>query len=161
MRASPLNISALLADFTPNTHTWSRLKAALSVHRKGIFNTQTPLNFNLSLSCWGLSRFFTFSVFFSFPLLSAAHTKEFTSVRFSWEDRSNGHQPGSFCHTLAEAAPQTPSVASVQWFSGTTNSTQHTEHICNYEEVIRDALSCHFIKYTWPKLMQSNTAVLQ
>ncbi|KAG7485277.1 serine serine/threonine-protein kinase haspin [Solea senegalensis] len=34
VRASPLNISSLLADFTPNTHTWRRLKAALSVHRK-------------------------------------------------------------------------------------------------------------------------------
>ncbi|XP_047430907.1 uncharacterized protein haspin [Mugil cephalus] len=27
-------LSSLLANFTPNTHTWSRLKAALSVHRK-------------------------------------------------------------------------------------------------------------------------------
>ncbi|KAI3353200.1 hypothetical protein L3Q82_019760 [Scortum barcoo] len=35
-RASRLNLSSLLADFTPNTHTWSRLKAALSVHRKGM-----------------------------------------------------------------------------------------------------------------------------
>ncbi|XP_074486194.1 uncharacterized protein haspin isoform X2 [Sebastes fasciatus] len=34
VRASRLNLSSLLADFTPNTHTWSRLKAALSVHRK-------------------------------------------------------------------------------------------------------------------------------
>nr|XP_046269844.1 uncharacterized protein haspin isoform X2 [Scatophagus argus] len=33
-RVSRLNISSLLADVTPNTHTWSRLKAALSVHRK-------------------------------------------------------------------------------------------------------------------------------
>uniref|UniRef100_A0A8C4IU28 Serine/threonine-protein kinase haspin n=1 Tax=Dicentrarchus labrax TaxID=13489 RepID=A0A8C4IU28_DICLA len=31
VRASRLNLSSLLADFTPNTHTWSRLKAALSV----------------------------------------------------------------------------------------------------------------------------------
>ncbi|XP_032387121.1 uncharacterized protein haspin [Etheostoma spectabile] len=36
VRASRLNLSSLLADFTPNTHTWSRLKAALSVHRKGM-----------------------------------------------------------------------------------------------------------------------------
>ncbi|XP_034450496.1 serine/threonine-protein kinase haspin [Hippoglossus hippoglossus] len=34
VKANPLNLSSLLADFTPNTHTWSRLKAALSVHRK-------------------------------------------------------------------------------------------------------------------------------
>ncbi|XP_075948086.1 uncharacterized protein haspin [Anarhichas minor] len=34
LKASRLNLSALLADLTPNTHTWSRLKAALSVHRK-------------------------------------------------------------------------------------------------------------------------------
>ncbi|XP_026160265.1 serine-rich adhesin for platelets isoform X2 [Mastacembelus armatus] len=36
VRSGRLNLSSLLADFTPNTHTWSRLKAALSVHRKGI-----------------------------------------------------------------------------------------------------------------------------
>ncbi|XP_068583181.1 serine-rich adhesin for platelets [Cebidichthys violaceus] len=34
LKASRLNLSSLLADLTPNTHTWSRLKAALSVHRK-------------------------------------------------------------------------------------------------------------------------------
>ncbi|KAM9769567.1 uncharacterized protein haspin [Menidia menidia] len=34
-RESRLNLSSLLADFTPSTHTWSRLKAALSIHRKG------------------------------------------------------------------------------------------------------------------------------
>ncbi|CAB1436933.1 unnamed protein product [Pleuronectes platessa] len=34
VKVNPLNLSSLLADFTPNTHTWSRLKAALSVHRK-------------------------------------------------------------------------------------------------------------------------------
>ncbi|KAK9540186.1 hypothetical protein VZT92_002655 [Zoarces viviparus] len=33
LKASRLNLS-LLADLSPNTHTWSRLKAALSVHRK-------------------------------------------------------------------------------------------------------------------------------
>ncbi|KAK0151556.1 Serine/threonine-protein kinase haspin [Merluccius polli] len=33
-RAGRLNLSSMLADLTPNTHTWSRLKAALSVHRK-------------------------------------------------------------------------------------------------------------------------------
>ncbi|XP_056266190.1 uncharacterized protein haspin isoform X2 [Pseudoliparis swirei] len=33
-KASRLNLSSLLADLTPNTHTWSRLKAALSVHRR-------------------------------------------------------------------------------------------------------------------------------
>lgn len=40
-RASPLSLSSLLADFTPNTHTWSRLKAALSVHRKGMLSCNT------------------------------------------------------------------------------------------------------------------------
>ena len=33
-RAGRLNLSSMLADLTPSTHTWSRLKAALSVHRK-------------------------------------------------------------------------------------------------------------------------------
>ncbi|XP_029921060.1 uncharacterized protein haspin isoform X3 [Myripristis murdjan] len=33
-KVNRLNLSSLLADLTPNTHTWSRLKAALSVHRK-------------------------------------------------------------------------------------------------------------------------------
>ncbi|XP_034067582.1 serine/threonine-protein kinase haspin [Gymnodraco acuticeps] len=33
VRGAKLNLSYLLADLTPNTHTWSRLKAALSVHR--------------------------------------------------------------------------------------------------------------------------------
>ncbi|XP_031606929.1 uncharacterized protein haspin [Oreochromis aureus] len=36
VKASRLNLSSLLADFTPNTKTWSRIKAALSVHRKGL-----------------------------------------------------------------------------------------------------------------------------
>ncbi|XP_033976350.1 serine/threonine-protein kinase haspin [Trematomus bernacchii] len=36
VREAKLNLSYLLADLTPNTHTWSRLKAALSVHRKGM-----------------------------------------------------------------------------------------------------------------------------
>ncbi|XP_045902288.1 uncharacterized protein haspin [Micropterus dolomieu] len=36
VKASLLNLSSLLADFTPTTQTWSRLKAALSVHRKGM-----------------------------------------------------------------------------------------------------------------------------
>uniref|UniRef100_A0A8C3ALQ2 Serine/threonine-protein kinase haspin n=1 Tax=Cyclopterus lumpus TaxID=8103 RepID=A0A8C3ALQ2_CYCLU len=33
--------SSLLADLTPNTHTWSRLKAALSVHRKNKGNARS------------------------------------------------------------------------------------------------------------------------
>ncbi|XP_011610907.2 uncharacterized protein haspin [Takifugu rubripes] len=41
LRVSRLNLSSLLADFTPNTHTWSRIKAVLSVHRKGMV-VQTP-----------------------------------------------------------------------------------------------------------------------
>nr|XP_019956029.1 PREDICTED: serine/threonine-protein kinase haspin [Paralichthys olivaceus] len=45
VRANPLNLSSLLADFTPNTHTWSRLKAALSVHRKVLL---TPRSSHLS-----------------------------------------------------------------------------------------------------------------
>ncbi|XP_035515303.1 serine/threonine-protein kinase haspin [Morone saxatilis] len=49
MRASRLNLSSLLADFTPNTHTWSRLKAALSVHRKGMVQL-TPRSSRLSVS---------------------------------------------------------------------------------------------------------------
>ncbi|XP_069553603.1 uncharacterized protein haspin [Brachyistius frenatus] len=36
VRASRLNFSSLLADLTPDTHTWSRLKAALSVHRRAM-----------------------------------------------------------------------------------------------------------------------------
>ncbi|CAN9510405.1 unnamed protein product [Ophioblennius macclurei] len=34
LKASRLNLSSLLADLTPSTPTWSRLKAALSIHRK-------------------------------------------------------------------------------------------------------------------------------
>ncbi|CAL8258426.1 unnamed protein product [Arctogadus glacialis] len=34
VRVHDFNLSSMLADFTPNTHTWSRLKASLSVHRK-------------------------------------------------------------------------------------------------------------------------------
>uniref|UniRef100_A0AAV2LIR1 Serine/threonine-protein kinase haspin n=1 Tax=Knipowitschia caucasica TaxID=637954 RepID=A0AAV2LIR1_KNICA len=37
-----LNLSSLLAELTPSTHTWSRLKAALSVHRKVICTPKTP-----------------------------------------------------------------------------------------------------------------------
>ncbi|XP_017270392.1 serine/threonine-protein kinase haspin [Kryptolebias marmoratus] len=33
-RASQISVSSLLADFSPSTHTWSRLKASLCVHRK-------------------------------------------------------------------------------------------------------------------------------
>ncbi|XP_055364319.1 uncharacterized protein LOC114861828 [Betta splendens] len=36
MRASALNLSSVLADMTPSSNTWSRLKAALSIHRKGM-----------------------------------------------------------------------------------------------------------------------------
>ncbi|XP_070847887.1 serine-rich adhesin for platelets [Chaetodon trifascialis] len=36
VRPSRSSLLSLLADLTPNTHTWSRLKAALSVHRKGV-----------------------------------------------------------------------------------------------------------------------------
>ncbi|XP_031141727.1 serine/threonine-protein kinase haspin [Sander lucioperca] len=49
VKASRLNLSSLLADFTPNTHTWSRLKAALSVHRKGMVIC-TPSSLRLSVS---------------------------------------------------------------------------------------------------------------
>jgi len=45
VRASRLNLSSLLADLTPSTHTWSRLKAAVSVHRKGRGNdAHLPVN---------------------------------------------------------------------------------------------------------------------
>ncbi|KAF0037419.1 hypothetical protein F2P81_010293 [Scophthalmus maximus] len=36
VKANLHDFSSLLADLTPSTHTWSRLKAALSVHRKGM-----------------------------------------------------------------------------------------------------------------------------
>ncbi|XP_029285953.1 uncharacterized protein haspin [Cottoperca gobio] len=49
VRASRLNLSSLLADLTPNTHTWSRLKAALSVHRKGMVQF-TPSSLRRSVS---------------------------------------------------------------------------------------------------------------
>ncbi|KAF1395219.1 hypothetical protein PFLUV_G00009270 [Perca fluviatilis] len=49
VRASRLNLSSLLADFTPNTQTWSRLKAALSVHRKGMVIC-TPSSLRRSVS---------------------------------------------------------------------------------------------------------------
>lgn len=48
-RANQLNLSSLLADLTPNTQTWSRLKAALSVHRKGMV-LLTPRSLRLSVS---------------------------------------------------------------------------------------------------------------
>ncbi|XP_041839394.1 uncharacterized protein haspin [Melanotaenia boesemani] len=47
VRVNRLNMSSLLANLSPNTHTWSRLKAALSVHRKGMVQL-TPRNLNLS-----------------------------------------------------------------------------------------------------------------
>ncbi|XP_072319733.1 serine/threonine-protein kinase haspin [Eucyclogobius newberryi] len=37
-----LNFSSLLAELTPHTQTWSRLKAALSVHRKVMLTPKTP-----------------------------------------------------------------------------------------------------------------------
>ncbi|KAM7394252.1 hypothetical protein PAMP_021065 [Pampus punctatissimus] len=49
VRASRLNFSSLLADLTPNTHTWSRLKAALSIHRKGMV-LLTPRSLRPSVS---------------------------------------------------------------------------------------------------------------
>ncbi|XP_063739014.1 uncharacterized protein haspin [Eleginops maclovinus] len=48
-RGKQLNLSSLLADLTPNTQTWSRLKAALSVHRKGMV-IHTPGSIHLSVS---------------------------------------------------------------------------------------------------------------
>ncbi|XP_038146246.1 serine/threonine-protein kinase haspin [Cyprinodon tularosa] len=50
LRTSRLNLSSLLADLTPRTHTWSRLKAALSVHRKGILQL-TPSHLDKSVTC--------------------------------------------------------------------------------------------------------------
>ncbi|XP_041640124.1 uncharacterized protein haspin isoform X2 [Cheilinus undulatus] len=47
VRADRHNLSSLLADLTPNTQTWSRLKAALSVHRKVLL---TPKSLRLSPS---------------------------------------------------------------------------------------------------------------
>ncbi|XP_061627146.1 uncharacterized protein haspin isoform X3 [Phyllopteryx taeniolatus] len=40
-RTSPLKLSSPLADFTPRTQHWNRLKAALSVHRKVLLTPQT------------------------------------------------------------------------------------------------------------------------
>ncbi|XP_034543402.1 serine/threonine-protein kinase haspin [Notolabrus celidotus] len=48
-RANRHNLSSLLADLTPNTQTWSRLKAALSVHRRGMV-LLTPRSLRLSMS---------------------------------------------------------------------------------------------------------------
>ncbi|XP_074539769.1 uncharacterized protein haspin [Halichoeres trimaculatus] len=48
-KVNQLNLSSLLADLTPNTQTWSRLKAALSVHRKGMV-LLTPRSLRLSVS---------------------------------------------------------------------------------------------------------------
>lgn len=50
VRMDRLNLSSLLTDLTPNTHTWSRLKAALSVHRKGVgtfTHSHTSVEFSL------------------------------------------------------------------------------------------------------------------
>ncbi|XP_023812451.1 serine/threonine-protein kinase haspin [Oryzias latipes] len=41
------NLPPLLANLTPSTHTWSRIKAALSVHRKGMVQL-TPTTLRLS-----------------------------------------------------------------------------------------------------------------
>uniref|UniRef100_A0A3Q1GT33 Uncharacterized LOC110967222 n=1 Tax=Acanthochromis polyacanthus TaxID=80966 RepID=A0A3Q1GT33_9TELE len=49
VKANQLNLSSLLADFTPSTQTWSRLKAALSVHRKAMV-LLTPRSLRLSAS---------------------------------------------------------------------------------------------------------------
>ncbi|XP_029997019.1 uncharacterized protein haspin isoform X2 [Sphaeramia orbicularis] len=49
VKGSNLNLSSLLADLTPNTQTWSRLKAALSVHRKGMV-IRTPRSLHLSVA---------------------------------------------------------------------------------------------------------------
>ncbi|KAK7929249.1 hypothetical protein WMY93_005644 [Mugilogobius chulae] len=42
VKSHNLNFSSLLSELTPNTHTWSRLKAALSIHRKVILTPKTP-----------------------------------------------------------------------------------------------------------------------
>ncbi|KAI1887759.1 hypothetical protein AGOR_G00193660 [Albula goreensis] len=59
LRKEPLNISSLLANFTPEsltTHTWSRLKAALSVHKKKkAFFTPKKLNLSHHDSLAGVS----------------------------------------------------------------------------------------------------------
>ncbi|KAG9337104.1 hypothetical protein JZ751_029772 [Albula glossodonta] len=59
LRKEPLNISSLLANFTPEsltTHTWSRLKAALSVHKKKkAFFTPKKLNLSHHDSLVGVS----------------------------------------------------------------------------------------------------------
>ncbi|MEQ2236518.1 hypothetical protein ILYODFUR_013678 [Ilyodon furcidens] len=50
LRTRQLNLSSLLADLTPSTHTWSRLKAALSVHQKNMVQL-TPRSLDRSVMC--------------------------------------------------------------------------------------------------------------
>ncbi|XP_014887802.1 uncharacterized protein haspin isoform X1 [Poecilia latipinna] len=50
LRTNPLNLPSLLTDFTPSKHTWSRLKAALSVHRKSMVQL-TPRSVSGSVTC--------------------------------------------------------------------------------------------------------------
>ncbi|XP_047222947.1 uncharacterized protein haspin isoform X3 [Girardinichthys multiradiatus] len=50
LRTRRLNLSSLLADLTPSTHTWSRLKAALSVHQKNMVQL-TPRSLDRSVMC--------------------------------------------------------------------------------------------------------------
>lgn len=42
VKGSNLNLSSLLSELTPNAQTWSRFKAALSIHRKVILTPKTP-----------------------------------------------------------------------------------------------------------------------
>uniref|UniRef100_A0A3Q2P487 Serine/threonine-protein kinase haspin n=1 Tax=Fundulus heteroclitus TaxID=8078 RepID=A0A3Q2P487_FUNHE len=43
LRTSRLNLSSLLANFTPSTHIWSRLKASLSIHHRSTVKL-TPMS---------------------------------------------------------------------------------------------------------------------
>lgn len=110
VRVSRLNLSSLLTDLTPNTQTWSRLKAALSVHRKGVGNTHTNtpvLSSLLSLSF----KLFLISTLAPLFLCSAAHAKELCLSFHPQEGRAGGHQSGSFRVAVPFVAPQRPTVA--------------------------------------------------
>lgn len=129
-RMSRLNLSSLLADFTPNTHTWRRLKAALSVHRKGKGNTLIyflptrlrSLNIYIEKFKIIFLVILQFLISLSLNFLSAAYPEGCKSLGNgnSWQIRLGRYQPGSFCHPLSEIAAQRPPVtAGEPQFTGT------------------------------------------
>lgn len=96
LRVSRLNLSSLLADFTPNTHTWSRIKAALSVHRKGMGNTRNAIFNKASIISKYVYIYFIlvfhlqlFIFFFTFICLSAANSNKFSSMDTGHSEKSS------------------------------------------------------------------------